>query len=496
LNYAGLNFFNPQPVTPNANFHEMTPTILDRMQIGGGVLQSTFAVTRVSSSIGPQGTEDMTLTPGGNFGNYYGQQNRSATRYQWIENWTPRALHFHGDHQLQVGTLIARSENEGEFNPHRAVIRDASNHLLQTIDFTGRGPFDLSDTEPAFYVQDHWNVTSRLGMDFGFRLESQSITSTWRSAPRGGIVWSPAHTGNTVIRGGMGVFYDSVPLDVYAFRNYPQQIITSYDPSTGNVIDGPRRYFNVIDQVPQKSFGFVYRSPHTGNFAPYSIAGNVEIEHSFSHLVTLRVKYLQSAAQDLITISSQPIRLKGAVILSSTGQAHTRQTEFIARIGPKETRQFFFSYVRQHARGDVTDANGYLGNFPFPVARENLMASLPGEMPNRFLLWGTYTHKSWTIVPKLELRNGFPFYPTDVYQQYVSGLELQSRFPRYFSADLRVSKDIKVMGKHAIRLSGNVVNLTNHFNPLEVHGNTADPLYGYFFGNYNRKFTIDFDFLY
>ena len=497
LGYVGLNFFNPQPTTPNANFHEMTPTILDRLQIGGGILQSTFAVTQVSSGITPQGLADMVLTPGGNSGNYYNQQNRRATRYQWLENWAPKAFHFHGDHLLQIGAVVARSENEGEFHPRQVDIKDASNNLIQTINFTGKGSFDLADTAPAFYVQDHWNVTNRLGVDAGVRVESQSITSTWRGAPRAGFAWSPAHTHNTVIRGGMGVFYDSVPLDVYAFRSYPQQIVTNYDPISGAITDGPRRYFNLIDQLPIKGFSFVHRAAHTGNFAPYSFAGNLEVEHTFNHLVTLRAKYLQSTAQDLISIFPEPYGHKGALVLGSNGSAHTRQLEFTARIGAKESRQFFFSYVRQHAHGNVTDANLYLGNFPFPIARQNIDASLSGEIPNRFLLWGSYqVRKTWTITPKVEVRNGFPYYPTDVYQQYVTGLATQSRFPRYFSADLRISKDIKVSAKHAIRLSGNVINLTNHFNPLEVHGNLADSSYGNFFGNYDRKFTIDFDFLY
>lgn len=94
------------------------------------------------------------------------------------------------------------------------------------------------------------------------------------------------------------------------------------------------------------------------------------------------------------------------------------------------------------------------------------------------------------------MRNGFPFQATDVYQNYVVGSGAQSRFPRYFSMDMRISKDIMVTPKHAIRLSGSVLNLTNHFNALEVHSNIADPLYGTFFGNYSRKFTVDFDFLY
>ena len=35
MDYVGLNYFDPQPVTPNANFHESTATILHRWSLGG-----------------------------------------------------------------------------------------------------------------------------------------------------------------------------------------------------------------------------------------------------------------------------------------------------------------------------------------------------------------------------------------------------------------------------------------------------------------------------
>ena len=39
-------------------------------------------------------------------------------------------------------------------------------------------------------------------------------------------------------------------------------------------------------------------------------------------------------------------------------------------------------------------------------------------------------------------------------------------------------------------------NLTNHFNPEQVHNNIADPAHGLFFGHRGRRFTVDFDFLF
>ena len=495
LDFAGLNYFNPQPVTPDAGFHESTVTFIDRWSVHGGILQSTFANTHVSSDIRPQTVGDMIMSPGGNSGSYFNQQTRAANRYQWLENWKPKTKHWHGDHNLQFGSMVAHSENEGHFHPQTVLIHDTQGNLLQRIEYSGDGAFDLSDTEPAIYAQDHWMVSPHFAVDLGLRLEGQTITHTFRSAPRGGFVWTPTRSSNTVIRGGMGIFYDSVPLDIYAFSSYPQQTITRYS-TTGEVLDGPRTYINIIDQTAER-FGFVSRPQVSGNFAPYSLAGNIELEQSIDRFLTLRFKYLQSTAQDRLTIQAQTVGQQGAFVLGSAGSAHTRQFEFIARVGAKSNRQFFFSYVRQHARGNLNDATGYLGNFPFPVIRDNVVASLASEIPNRFLLWGSYSlPRKFTVTPRFEMRNGFPFQATDVYQNYVVGSGAQSRFPRYFSMDMRISKDIMVTPKHAIRLSGSVLNLTNHFNALEVHSNIADPLYGTFFGNYSRKFTVDFDFLY
>jgi hypothetical protein len=494
--YVGLDYFNPQPVTPNADFTETTGTLTDRLAIGGGLLQSTLSNRVVSSGIAAQGAAEMVLTPTGNMGNYFSQESRRANRFEWIEEWTPRTFHFAGQHTLKFGSVLGHGENVGQFNARPVLIDDAGGHLLRQIDFSGAGAFDLADTEPAAFAEDHWVLNSHLAIDAGLRLEAQSITSTTRTAPRTGFEWTP-DVGKTVVRGGIGVFYDSVPLDVYAFNSYPEQTITTYNLS-GIPVGPPVQYINLTAQAAHSTFPFIDSAQKSGNFAPYSVAWNVAFERLVNRSLLLRVKYLQSHEQNMITLQPEVIQFQNAFVLGASGSAHTRQAEFTARIGGASNRQFFFSYVRQYAYGDISDANSYLGNYPFPVVRDGLTASLPSEIPNRFLLWGSYAFpKKIAITPHVEFRNGFPYQPTDVYQQYIAATYgPQSRFPRYFSLDLRVSKDIQVDPKHAVRLSGTVRNLTNHFNPLEVHSNIADPQYGNFFGNNDRRAVIDFDVLF
>ncbi len=100
-----------------------------------------------------------------------------------------------------------------------------------------------------------------------------------RSAPRAGFVWSQGDSRKTIVRGGIGVFYDSVPLDVYAFKNYPNQIITTYD-AQGLPVGPPVRYLNITAEAANSTFPFIERRSKSGNFVPYSTAWNLEFERT------------------------------------------------------------------------------------------------------------------------------------------------------------------------------------------------------------------------
>jgi hypothetical protein len=97
----------------------------------------------------------------------------------------------------------------------------------------------------------------------------------------------------------------------------------------------------------------------------------------------------------------------------------------------------------------------------------------------------------------VEYRTGSPYAVVDAARNYV-GVPYSDRYryPNFFSADARISKDIPFRHKYALRFSVSGFNLTNHFNPLDVHANLSDPLYGVFFGNYTRRFRGDFDVLF
>jgi carboxypeptidase family protein len=491
MEFVNLNFFNPQAVTPTFSAHDYTGTVTDRWTIGNSLLESTLAIKRFSGNVWGQGEEDMILTPTGNSGNYFSSQNRRASRAEWIETFSLPPLVSYGAHNLKFGTSVTRTSNRGEFEARPVLIKDTQGQLVKRIDWVGGQAFDRTDLETAFFAQDHWVIAPRLAMDIGTRFERQGITDTTRVAPRIGLAWTPFANQQTTIRGGFGLFYDRVPLSVFAFNGYPEQVITTFGPS-GEVTDGPRHFINITDRAETR-FPLLFSKNVVGNFAPYSETWNVEVEHSVTKMLRVRANYLQSNSFGLVIFTPKVVQGHDALVLGGGGKSGYNQLELTARLSLKEGQQMFFSYVRSRSRGDLNEFNNYLGNFPFPVVRPNTFTNLSGDLPNRFLSWG-FLRLPWkmSIAPMLEWRNGFPYASTDVAQNYV-GVPNQTRFRNFLSLDSKVSKDIKVNDKYSLRLSVSGFNLTNHFNPLQVHANIEDPAYGVFFGNHKRRFRLDFD---
>ena len=492
MDFVNLSFFTPQPVTPTFGDHDYTGTLIDRMVLGASLLESTIAIKRFHGRVWGQGSADMVLTPTGDTGNYFSQQDRRASRTEWLENYSLAPINKYGQHNLKLGTTLAHTDSRGEFLARPVDIEDTSGQLLKRIEFIGGEPYHVSDLELGLFGQDHWVINSRLALDMGLRVERQGITDTFRLAPRAGLAWTPFGGQSTVIRGGFGIFYDRVPLSIFAFNHYPEQVITTFG-ANGTIIDGPRVFANITDQAEGERFPFIVAGKRVGNFAPYSATWNVEVEHLISSRIKIRANYLQNNSSGVVIVTPKVVQAQDALVLGGGGKSRYRQLELTTRLTLKDGQNLFLSYVRSRTQGDLNEFNNYLGNFPFPVVRANQISNLSADLPNRFLAWGL-VRLPWKIriAPLIEYRNGFPYAVTDVAQNYV-GTANTTRYPSFYSLDARVSKDIKLSDKYTLRFSVRGLNLTNHFNPLNIHSNIDDPQFGVFFGNYKRRFLADFD---
>jgi hypothetical protein len=209
----------------------------------------------------------------------------------------------------------------------------------------------------------------------------------------------------------------------------------------------------------------------------------------------MRAKYLENHGNGLVTISPQVVQGQHAYVLAGDGSSRYRQFELTAQLSFQPGNKFYASYVRSLSEGSLNESDTYLGDFSSPFIRANLYTNRAGDLPNRFLTWGSVALPSKIkVYPMIELRSGFPYQSVDVYQNYVQNMKAESaRFPTYYSTDARIAKDVKLNSKYTLRPSISITNITNHFNAFQVHTNTADPQYGQFFGNYDRHERFDLD---
>lgn len=497
LQNANMDFYNPQSTTPDAATHNYTGTLADKVTLGGAILENTLSVTDFDARVWSKGPAPFGMTPWGNVGDYFAGQNRDAERYSARSVFSFAPWRGLGTHNVKVGGYIAHSGESGEVHESTIDLFDTFGRLDQGTTFTGGQRFNVKDTETALFGQDHWMVLPTLSVDIGGRLESQAVAGAFRVAPRAGISWSPLPSHGTVISAGYGYFFDRVPLSVYAFTDYPDRILTFYAPD-GSISSGPFLYTNGLGEVLTNR-RLVFKENGPGDFAPRSATWSVQIEQPVTHYLRLRTRYMSTLSDGLVILdrtSPDPATNTGADVISGIGQSRYRQLEFTARIRLNEKRELFASYVNSRARGDLNDFADFLGNFPLPVIRPNQFGTLPTDLPNRFLLWGAVQLPyRFRIAPTIEWRSGFPYASLNQFQRYAD-TPYTDHFPTFASIDARVSKDIQVNPKRAVRLSLNGFNLSNHFNPEAVRSNTANPLYGFFFGQRGRRFTVDFDVLF
>jgi hypothetical protein len=494
--YVNLDYFNPQEVTPNFRAEDSTATLLDHALVHGQQIESLLAIKWYRANVWGQGTEEMFLAPTRYHGNYFSQQDRQASRVEWAESVSLKPWEQRGTHHLRFGQSTAYTANRGEFQAQPVNITDSKANLLSRIEFVDGQPFRRSDVEVDLYGQDHWMVYPQAAADLGIRMERQSITHSLRMAPRLGLAWMPFRNQATVFRAGIGLFYNRVPLSVYAFDSYPQQVVTTFGPD-GEITAGPQRLQNVTGILGSQKFPVIRNGNNPGNFSPSSTTWSVEFEHPLTSHFRIRSNYLQNNTHGLVLVTPGVIQGQDVVVEEGRGRSRYRQFEVTSRFTWKDRQEFLFSYIHSRSRGDLNEFNRYLGNFPFPLIRPDFFTNTPGDTPHRFLSWGILNLPlKLTFAPLVEIRTGFPYTLLNENQSYVGVPNSdQTRFPLFFSLDARLTREFKVFfrPKYRVRCSLRGINLTNHFNPLGVHANIGDPQFGIFFGYLRRTYVVDLD---
>ncbi len=472
----------------------------ERCFSSGALLSSTFQGTRFASYGHGQGIADMLVTPDGWGGNYFNRYTRTGNQGEGREIYQFPHKDWHGKHELKVGADAVYRLFNGLSNsaPVRVLREDAS--LAKEITFSGPGSLDAHDMEIGIFAQDHWDLGRRLAFDTGVRLSGQTLGKSDAVSPRMAFTYAPGKDSRTIIRGGVGVFYSSLPLMAGSFASNPERTITYFD-SAGDQQGLPVVLPNVYAQV-HKGIYHVLPGGQDLDSTPYNITWNAEVDHQVQSHVTLRFSYLSSHTKDLFLVGPQNLPESGpALLMTNSGGSRYSEFETTALVRTGKFANLNISYVHSTARGDLNSFTQEYVPFEQPVIRPNFIASLDSNVPNRLITWGQFK-LPWRITasPVVDIHTGFPYSALDELQEYV-GQPNTLRMPIFTSFDLKLSKDFRIkfipwVRDHTVRGSVTIYNVTNHLNPRDVYNNITSPNFGHFAGPQHRFFDPIVDLVY
>src|SRR5271155_1498981 len=96
---------------------------------------------------------------------------------------------------------------------------------LPVAGITSRPPtsFVVDQDEAAWFAADQWAPAHRVTLDLGLRFDNDTVTGTTHVAPRAGFILALTNDGKTILKGGVGMFYDRVPLIYPEFEHLPER---------------------------------------------------------------------------------------------------------------------------------------------------------------------------------------------------------------------------------------------------------------------------------
>jgi len=337
------------------------------------------------------------------------------------------------------------------------------------------------------------------------RVDRNSISRNNNLSPRVSFLYLPFKNDRTVVRGGLGLFYDRSPMSSRYFElqnlddddelldssilagahtHFPQRVVTTFAPDGLTVSDGPRHFMNVIKGPLRDA---------------RSTRWSIQIDRAVTKHLTARLGYLErSTINELIVYPHANKSGAGTLVLKSHGSSHYSELQMLAVYNSSRFHNWNASYVWSRARGHLNTADNFLGDFPALVIRSNQYGPLPFDVPHRFMIYGELKAPfDVTVLPALEVRSGFPFSLVNERLDFVGARNQAGRFPRFISLDTSILKGFKVpfFDKHA-RAGVVIFNVTNHFNPRDVQNNTGSARLGQFFNSLGTsvrgKFEMDF----
>jgi len=494
-------------------------------------------------------TADDNHNPGVNAPDFFFGANTNTpqetiqNRWQFKDDFAWRKQGWGGDHDFKVGTEIVRSHYGGFFIPTLYGFFNYTNPLpgnnlnayLNSIadSFTGSAGTNEADdnwTHVGIYFQDDYHPSSRLTLNLGLRYEVQHgpysndfqtpvladlkalgyrterKTDMSNFGPRLGFAYDVRGDGNTVVRGGYGIYYDEIFQNITLYERWtdvrtPLNFV-SFSPSPWTPAYYAANREAIRDSIIDPTFkGQIMRLTAPDLKQPWAEHFNIGMSHQITSALAVDFDYIHSIGKD--EIHRWPINR--TYTLPDTGEQVSNESTRLSPVGVfnpyyGEVRvegnrghsQFdgvYFTGRLRLSRATATTSYAYtkanniandFGSNPQDLTNLNWeedWGPTPNDLRNRFTLGGTaQVWRDLQFSTIVQANTGKPYSALAGFsgsRNAVRAIDPSTgqRFPRnsfradgFFSWDMRFSYNFKFGRDMSFQPLFEVFNITNHTN--------------------------------
>jgi hypothetical protein len=237
-----------------------------------------------------------------------------------------------------LGNYLNDLLNEGKSNstcnssasaaPASATASATGNYPCYTSMTQGFGPpvFAISTTDYAFFGQDNWKITPRLSLELGLRWDYEKLPPPFANlttatgnfvpysglnntpsdknnfGPRAGFAYDPIGDGNTVIRGGYGLYYGRITngmlLNVRLNTGSPNgQYSTTFKPAAQGTTPAGPQFPNIAAAGASGTPSSYFLASNLQN--PEVQEFNLAVQHQMGRGTVVEASYLGALGRKL-----------------------------------------------------------------------------------------------------------------------------------------------------------------------------------------------------
>ncbi|HMD30956.1 MAG TPA: hypothetical protein VKG84_03525, partial [Candidatus Acidoferrales bacterium] len=419
---------------------EHTLQVSDTQIFGTKVVNETrFQFLHEPFSQTPFSTAPTIIVPGAFVmgGSSAGLIGQTTNHYE-LQNYTQIAA---GKHTIKFGVRLREITDDDSttsgFNgtfyfaslpAYQSAVQGLGGLPTQFTTTSGVPRTDISMFDAGFYVQDDWKFRPNITLSAGLRLETQNhISDHLDWAPRAAIAWGIGHGKGgpkTVLRAGVGLFYDRFPenliLQAEKVNGINQEQIVVMNPcffpnipASFNPNPCPGSTTTVLPTVYNISPGL---------HAPGVLQTALVLERQITKVINFSLTYLNARGFDQLLTNNVNTPLPGTFpvapvypsgqpgnIYQYQSEGVFRQNQLLAqmnvRMGAKLT--LFGNYVLNYANSDTSGASSFPSN-PFNISQDYGRASF--DYRSRFFLGGSYgLPHGFRLSPFVVVSTGQPY---------------------------------------------------------------------------------------